>query len=816
MRINLQSKTLTILAFYLICQETLQTATQANISPPVDYKFIYYADFMKLVDKLQAHPLYDRYMRITEGFSHYNINPTPYCGNESCKNPIIEIADFTKGPEFVNSLPVVLLVAGFHGDEVVGTNSLYRMIELFCDNFFKQKLWSNLIGNVRIMMLPMANVNGFYHQKREETVLLNENSTEFDPNRDFPYDPDKKQGCFETSTAELLDAIFRDNIIVGCLTFHGGANSITYPWGNIPHLNRAESGDQVAFDAVANVLTQVAGGNTNFEIKPYEIGTLEEVVYVVHGGFEDWGYGASFDTKYIDKKCSKRENRKFGLVSDNLSYNDISNRAFLYLVEAGPEKIPNQEHLGNKLPLESDDYSKGIWGHVPRNINLSTRFSQVIGPFSSVDKIKYEEGHLLVDLLIYGCRTIDHISSNDLNLEEKSREYDERRNIWKMSLKSKLSPGLHKQVSLEISCDQNWAKPTHDQLPQSHLVRRRTDPNYSVDYKQFKLRSNKNLIIGLKNLRTNLLDSVLFNYEGKSQYSLIYNPILKSSRDFSLNKNKNEGVNITFKDNHLHVVSSSGALRRIRIHSHSNSVLPNASCTKAPRMLMELKTNEQVPMTEHHFTALVGRAFEVLEENSETPIYSSVLNLDVNSPEEEDINAMSIPAQGLSCHTPSLAHPNKLNFFTIVHSEANNELEVTFYSHGDQASDFKSGSLSGHFKESSEANGVSKYVGIIQVKDSDHLRLLGRIIQGLNANGHAVSSCNLGLWDQSMNINEILNVDLLKGQSKNEMSPLWKFVIALVIIVGMLVVAFFTRRALKKHQVKEEDKVTSFSVTSFV
>lgn len=56
-----------------------------------------------------------------------------------------------------------------------------------------------------------------------------------DPNRDFPYDHDSSTEAFQTSTGQIIDKIFRENLIVGCLTFHGGDNSISYPWGNFPH-----------------------------------------------------------------------------------------------------------------------------------------------------------------------------------------------------------------------------------------------------------------------------------------------------------------------------------------------------------------------------------------------------------------------------------------------------------------------------------------------------------------------------------------------------------------------------------------------------
>jgi len=48
------------------------------------------------------------------------------------------MADFEKGNEFVRKLPTFLIVAGFHGDEIVGTVSLYyffkNLIQRFDEN----------------------------------------------------------------------------------------------------------------------------------------------------------------------------------------------------------------------------------------------------------------------------------------------------------------------------------------------------------------------------------------------------------------------------------------------------------------------------------------------------------------------------------------------------------------------------------------------------------------------------------------------------------------------------------------------------------
>lgn len=81
------------------------------------------------------------------------------------------------------------------------------------------------------MILPFANPSGFDRIERNEIEELDE----VDPNRDFPYNIDEKFGCLNTYTAKVIDKIFQTNMIIGAISFHGGFNTIAYPWGNFAH-----------------------------------------------------------------------------------------------------------------------------------------------------------------------------------------------------------------------------------------------------------------------------------------------------------------------------------------------------------------------------------------------------------------------------------------------------------------------------------------------------------------------------------------------------------------------------------------------------
>jgi len=92
---------------------------------------------------------------------------------------------------------------------------------------------------------------------------------------------------------------------VSSITFHGGTNSVTYPWGSNNHIstsnNRkgAEAPDHIALDAQAKVLVEAAGSTfdapNGYRIYKYPSGDMTSVVYPVGGGLEDWAYGAGWD-----------------------------------------------------------------------------------------------------------------------------------------------------------------------------------------------------------------------------------------------------------------------------------------------------------------------------------------------------------------------------------------------------------------------------------------------------------------------------------------------------------------------------------------
>ena len=94
-----------------------------------------------------------------------------------------------------------------------------------------------------------------------------------------------------------MNELLRENLIVSTITFHGGDNSISYPWGNYFYLDNTLSPDNLPFEEVAVELKKAAGleypGLST--VAPYKYGTMTNTVYACYGAYEDFVYAGSWE-----------------------------------------------------------------------------------------------------------------------------------------------------------------------------------------------------------------------------------------------------------------------------------------------------------------------------------------------------------------------------------------------------------------------------------------------------------------------------------------------------------------------------------------
>ena len=315
-------------------------------------------------------------------------------------------------------IPDVFLSGSVHGNERVGPTSLIEMAELlvesaYCEslprmkyrpsssnedeevaNKWKQELMSaktcrdhlehivgvpspyrqwlaRLVSTRRTVIIPTANALGYSQDERTENGI--------DPNRDFPFDIKKgdEADCMQTTAGRSINELFRSHLFPIGLTFHGGMEVIGYEWGAPTYLHK-DAPDAIAQNAIASAYSRYANGFPGHV--PYDFGTMNDKVYYVRGGMEDWAFAGSWDP---DRVVQCQPKTFGGYAPEKTTYNNSTLRAFNMLIETSDNKTPSRDALGDRTqPLVSTDGKDN--GHIARNIRLALLAMDVVDPYVSI------------------------------------------------------------------------------------------------------------------------------------------------------------------------------------------------------------------------------------------------------------------------------------------------------------------------------------------------------------------------------------------------------------------------------------------------
>ncbi|KAG2789358.1 hypothetical protein PC129_g809 [Phytophthora cactorum] len=384
----------------------LAAPTSANPpSPPINYKT--YAEMTRYLLELNA--TFPDVVQVSVAQDTYDL-PYPeelQCiiddetkATEPCKQFLVHMTNHStlaSDPE----RPEVFISGALHGNERVGPNAAIELVALFAhatsiygtDDKAKPTLdtqrWLKQLVNTRnVLVTPMTNAYGYSHNHREELTV--------DPNRDYNYMRSGAE-CMQTMTSRVVNEIWRDHIFQLAVTFHGGTRAVAYEWGSPDHyLNGKESNpsekspDHMAQLQIGNTLANFAGVFPDGKL--YPTGTMNDVVYGVSGGMEDWGYAASWENQFYDAKSQPFhacEPSTFGgYPKEKTIYNNITHRAFNMLVETSNTKEPKAADLGNFKELyeanvdffRTEGITTEFVGHVPRNVRLALMMIEMAQP----------------------------------------------------------------------------------------------------------------------------------------------------------------------------------------------------------------------------------------------------------------------------------------------------------------------------------------------------------------------------------------------------------------------------------------------------
>ncbi|ETN10827.1 hypothetical protein PPTG_09895 [Phytophthora nicotianae INRA-310] len=364
-----------------------------SIPPPSSATVTIYGErsYGEIVDYLLE--LETKYQDYSEVFSvqdkyglpkYSEVNCTRNNETVPCEQYVIKITDEETLPD--PERPELIFSGSVHGNERVGPQVLVALAELLLSHASRTdgNPWlQHLVKTRTIVIVPTANAYGYNHNVRRELGV--------DPNRDFPYNLGDTKECMETTAARALNELWRDHLFQLGITFHAGRECITYEWGAKNHVKESgksdKSPDNLSQQQLSRVMSRF-GGKFEDSAQYYPDGTMNDVVYAVDGGMEDWGYAASWENEYTTPKPIKECNPSSfgGYPAEKTRYNNATHRAFNVLIEASNSKQPNATTWGDSSTLSDEalsDYlpEAEMAGHVPRNTRLSLLYIDLVQPY---------------------------------------------------------------------------------------------------------------------------------------------------------------------------------------------------------------------------------------------------------------------------------------------------------------------------------------------------------------------------------------------------------------------------------------------------
>jgi subtilisin-like proprotein convertase family protein len=176
--------------------------------------------------------------------------------------------------------PEFKYISTMHGDEVVGMEMCFYLIEYLVNNYGTDSLATFLVDETEIWIMPLMNPDGnALHQRG--------NANGVDLNRDFPdfvTDPVNTTAGREQETGVIMNWQFEHHPIQSA-NFHGGALVMNYPWDSTWDYNP----DDTLFRDIS--LTYSSTNLPMWNSPTWHHGVVRGVEwYLIHGGMQDWNY----------------------------------------------------------------------------------------------------------------------------------------------------------------------------------------------------------------------------------------------------------------------------------------------------------------------------------------------------------------------------------------------------------------------------------------------------------------------------------------------------------------------------------------------
>lgn len=199
---------------------------------------------------------------------------------------IMKISD---NPGLDEDEPEVSYIAAMHGDEVVGKEMAYDLIDYLTKNYGSDPRVTSLVDDLEIWILPSMNPDGTALHQRY-------NANFYDLNRNFPDqfdDPNDTTTGRQPETAAVMDWGHLHPRTVSA-NFHGGSLVANYPWDGTPNGASVYSicPDDSAFVSMARTYADANPSMLASNSDPaFDNGITNGADwYAINGGMQDWNY----------------------------------------------------------------------------------------------------------------------------------------------------------------------------------------------------------------------------------------------------------------------------------------------------------------------------------------------------------------------------------------------------------------------------------------------------------------------------------------------------------------------------------------------
>jgi len=258
----------------------------------------------------------------------------------------------TDNPDVEENEPGFTYISSMHGDEVVGKELLYNLIDYMTDNYGSDPRVTNLIDTTEIWIMPSMNPDGTELGQRG-------NANNVDLNRDFPdqFDDPVNSGSGRAAETVAIMAWREQHSSTLSSNMHGGALVANYPLDSNPAgsstFSPAPDPDHDTFVMLARTY---ADNNPPMSVSNDHPAWDDGITngadwYAISGGMQDWEYVWHGDQEVL-VEVSNTKWPAASLLPDFWSENLESMLAYMERVHEGVRGVVTDEDTG--LPLEAE------------------------------------------------------------------------------------------------------------------------------------------------------------------------------------------------------------------------------------------------------------------------------------------------------------------------------------------------------------------------------------------------------------------------------------------------------------------------------